>query len=146
MRRFLGNTLIQRTIQNDEGDVGQFKMVNLIEGLLAHIRVSRALLLFEIRLHLLVAVETPVLTICALLRAIQERSIIGIVHIRILELSQIVLAARKECTEEGAGRVVLDVHLDADVLEVRLNNRLVSGAPGFARRCRVSKLQPLSIL
>src|SRR5207244_8483392 len=86
VRRILGDTLIQRTIQNDEGDVGQLKMVNLIEGLLAHIRVSRALLLFDIRFHLLAAVETPVLTICALLRAIKESSIIGIVHIGILEL------------------------------------------------------------
>ena len=31
VRRILGNTLIQRTIQNDEGDVGQLKIVNLIE-------------------------------------------------------------------------------------------------------------------
>ena len=121
-------------------------MVNLIEGLLAHIRVSRALLLFEIRFHLLAAVETPVFTICALLRTIQESSIIGIVRIRILELSQVMLPARQECTKEGAGRIVLDVHFDPDILEVRLHNRLVGSAPGFARRCRVSKLQPLSIL
>ena len=55
------------------------------------------------------------------------------------------LATRHEGTEEGAGGVVLDVYLDADILEVRLNNRLVGGAPGFARRCRVGKLQPLAI-
>ena len=95
VRRILGNTLIQRTIQNDEGDVGQLKIVNLIEGLLAHIRVSRALLLFDISFHLLAAVEAPVLTIYALLRAIQERSIIGIVRIRILKLAKVMLPAKR---------------------------------------------------
>src|SRR5437879_544886 len=121
-------------------------MVNLIEGLLAHIWVSRALLLFNVRFHLLAAVETPVPTIRALLRAIQESSVIGIVRIGILVLSQVMFPARHECAKEGAGRVVLDVYLDADILEVRLNNRLVGCAPGFARRCRVFKLQPLAIL
>ena len=78
----------------------------------------------------------------------QRRGVISIVGVRFLELRQIILlwvTLRQDVAEEGTGRIVLDVDLDTDCLEVLLQDQLVGGTPGIIGCRRVLELEPLTI-
>src|SRR2546421_8801673 len=77
------------------------------------------------------------------------RRIVRVICPGILKLGQVVLTwltIRQNRSEEGAGVVVLDIDLDANGLEVLLQDQLVSRTPGIVGCSRVLELQPLAIL
>src|SRR5579875_2070268 len=156
MRGVLVHSNVNRAIERDEGELRQVDLVFLVEDVLALSRVSRGLLLQEQLIQAWVAVEGDVETVGRNLVAGKQARIVGVIGQRILELCDVIatrnragrrgsVAASEEGTEEGAGRVVLDVQLDTDGLHVGLENQFVVGAPQVVGRRRVLKFQTHAI-
>ncbi len=144
---------VHRTIERDEREGCQIDLVDLIEDLLTHVWISRGLLLHEEFVQRWVAVEVKILSIRRELVTGKQRCVIGVVGPLVLKLEEVIparycprrwgrVATSQERTKERAGRVVLDVDLDTNGLEVRLQDQLVVGAPQVIGRRRVLELQP----
>ncbi len=121
---------VRRPVQRDEREVGQVDLVDLVEDLLPRSGIGRRLLLQEQLIQLVVAVEVNVEASRWKLVATEQRRVIGIIGKRIFELGDIIgarLATGQEGAKERAGRVVLDIQLDADGLEVGLQHQFVIG-------------------
>src|SRR5579864_8726590 len=130
---------INRTVLRDEREVREEDGMELIEGILAHSRVGRPQFLLEKRIQRMVAVEGEVSTAIVIgsrrnLVTRQIRGVITVVGVCLLKLRQLILfrvTLRQDVAKEGTCWIVLDVDLDADGLEVRLQDQLVGGAPGI---------------
>ena len=76
----------------------------------------------------------------------EQRRVICIVRPGIFKLADVKLAIRQNASEVGIGRIVLDIELHTNRLEVLLQDRLIGSTPGIVRRRRIHELQPLAVL
>src|SRR5205823_3874032 len=137
--------------------VRQVDLVDLVKDLLAGRWISRGLFLGEQLVQRRVAVEVDIEASGRELVAGEQRRVVGVVRQGILELADVIpasysargrrgVATAQERAEEGTGRIVLDVKLNADSLKVRLQDQLVIGAPEVVSRRGVIELQAHSAL
>src|SRR6266852_3871901 len=152
MRGVLVHSDIRRAVQRDERVVRQVDLVDLVKDLLAGGWVRRCLFLSEQLIQRRVTVEVDIEASRRELVAGEQRRVVGVIRQGILELANVIpsgysargrrrAAAAQERAEEGAGRIVLDVELNANGLKVRLQDQLVIGAPEVVSGRRVIELQ-----
>src|SRR5260221_805051 len=148
---------VRRTVQRHKWKLRQVDLVFLVEDLLPRIEVRCRMLLDEQLIHGRVAVEVVIHAVRWELIAGEQRGIIAIIGVVILELEYIIpachrsggrrrVAATQEGAKERTGRIVLDVDLDANRAKFRLQDQLVIGTPQVVGRRRVLELQPHSSL
>src|SRR5579875_2812523 len=97
----------------------------------------------------MVAVEGEVRAVGGNLVACQKRRIIRIIPGAGFKLGEVILAGlatAEERSEEGAGRIVLNIDLDANGREVLLEDQFVILTPQVVGCGRVLELQPLPVL
>lgn len=145
---------VSRSILRNKRDLRQVERVELIKGILARGHVRGRQFLIVQGIGRMVAPVGEVATTVAVgsrwnLVASKDWGVIGIVVERLLELSQTILgdiAFGQNIAKEGTRRIVLDIELDADGLEVGLQDQLVGGTPGIVGRGGVEELHAFAIL
>src|SRR5258706_5222934 len=129
----------------------------LVEDLLAGIWIPGSLLLREERVQLLVAVVADIEAVGRDLAGGEQGGVITIIGPGVFKLRQVVVPGLRTCrpgrrvlaqewAKERTGRVVLNIELDTDGLEVLLQDQFVIGTPQVIRRGRIIEAQHLVAL
>jgi hypothetical protein len=133
------------TVEHDEGELRQVDPVDLHEDLLPYSRICCRLFLSVEGIQGRIAVEVNVVSLRRELVAREQGGIVGVIAKAVLKLGNVIpvrygshrrgcLSLRQQGTKEGIVWIVLDVELNADLLEVALNNAFNVRAIGM--KCR----------
>ena len=145
----LANGDIQWAVERDKREVRQVDLMFLVESCLACVRIRSRLLLHDVGVQSMVAVEVDVEAVRWDLVTGYQGGVISIVGETILELGNVIGARLPTCQERAEERtrgIVLDVELHADGLHILLQDQFVISAPQVVGRRRVLELQVLPIL
>src|SRR5260370_13643591 len=122
-----------RAVEDDKGELRQNDVMDLHEELLPHARIHCRQFLFKEGIQGRIAVEVPVASLWRELVARQYRRIVGVISRVLSELGDVIPAGHssrgRRCLppvqerSEYATRIVLDVELDAERLQVALDDR-----------------------
>src|SRR6266487_2238126 len=146
-----------RAVKHDKGELCQVDLMDLLEDLLPHARVRCRLLLFKEGIQSRIAVECKVASIGRELVAREYGGIVGVISRARSELGDVIpaghgsrgrrcLSPRQEGAKEWVILIVLDVELDANLLQVALDDRFNSNPVWIECDCRrVLELQVLAI-
>src|SRR5207302_4376899 len=133
-----------RNVEHNEGELRQVDLMDLLEDLLPHTRICRGLFLSKELVKGRVAIEVKVESIKVIscrwkLVAGKQAGIIRVVGKKLRKLSDVIparyssrgwrcLSLWQQRTKERIEGIVLDIELDADLLEVAVDDGFNPGA------------------